>query len=520
MKNKYLIFTLLIALVTISSCKETWDEHYGVNGKKSDLNLFEYIESQPDLSKFTEMLKVSGYDTIINKPQTYTVWAPVNSALTDLDLNDTLMVRNVVKNHISRFSNPTSGIDQKVISVLSSKYLIFQKTETGYTYGGKKLLEANTSTANGILHKVDGYVTYTDNIWEFIGSAPGLDSLRNYLYAQSIRFFDQEASVEIGTNSQNLAIYDSVIIFSNPILDRIGKLHLEDSLYAAILPTNSAWTQIYKSIESKYETFKDVVGEKKRLYTQAAIVDNLVFRMKDRSVDPANADSLISSTGSVFRQSGYLFQNANRINLSNGLAYITDSLRFKPEDSWQKPIKVEAENSNYGRSYANTNLSTRYSFGTGYTVSEDKFLVSEPSSSTTQNSVTFPIPNVLSGKYRIYCVFVPTSIVKQEDSRRYKVKFFLSFLKKETGTVLESPIVKNAIGGAGSKATEYTTDSLTTTKMFVAECAFPYCNLYTKESTAADITTKLRIENATLTKDINKYDRNLRIDYIIFEPVH
>lgn len=519
MKHKYLIFTLLIAVVTITSCRETWDEHYGMNGKKSDLNLLEYIESQPDLSKFSEMLKISGYDTIINKSQTYTVWAPVNSSLADLDLNDTKAITNIVKNHISRFSNPTSGIDSKIISMVSKKYLTFRKADAGFTFGGKTLVEANTATVNGILHKVDGYVTYTNNIWEFIGNTPGLDSLRNYLYSQSIRYFDQEASIEIGTDSQNLAIYDSVIIFSNPVLDKIGQLHLEDSLYAAILPTNTAWKQVYNSIKSKYKTVTNDGGVKQRLYTQSAIVENMIFRMKDRNFDPIIADSLVSSIGSVFKQSGDLFLNSTKYSLSNGLAYVTDSLRYKPEESWQKPIRIEAENSNYGRSFANTNLATKYSFGTSYNVSEDKFLVSEPTSTATQNSVIFPIPNVLSGKYKISCVFVPSSIVNADDARLYQTKFYLSYINSK-GVPTESAIVKNKVSAIpGQVATTYTTDSLVITKMFVAEFTFPFCNLLTKESTVSEITTKLKIENAAPTNKPDFYDRDLRIDYIILEPV-
>lgn len=520
MKHKFLIFTLLIAVVTVTSCRETWDEHYGIsNGKKTDLNLFQYIESQSDLSKFTEMLKISGYDTIINMPQTYTVWAPVNSALSGLDLTDTVAVTNIVRNHISRFAIPTSGIDSRIISTLSKKYLTFKKTEAGYTFSDKNLLEANTSAANGIVHKVDGYVAYTNNIWEFIGNTPGLDSLKNYLYSQSIRYFDKDASVEIGTNSQNLAVYDSVIIFSNPILDKIGQLHLEDSLYATILPNNTAWTKVYNSIKEKYKTFPNDGGVKQRLYTQAAIVDNLVFRMKNRNFDPVVEDSLVSSVGSIFKQSNYLFQNSTKHILSNGLAYVTDSLRYKPAESWQKPIKIEAESSAYGLTYVNTNLSTKYSFGTGYDVSENKFLVSEPNATNSQNAVTFPIPNVLSGKYRISCVFVPSSISIADDARPCQVKFSLSYLNA-SGKPTEGPVVaNNVVGSAGSKAFTFVTDPFVTTKVFVAEFTFPFCNLYTKQSTVADITTKLKIENATLTKDINKYDRTLRIDYIILEPV-
>jgi hypothetical protein len=322
----------------------------------------------------------------------------------------------------------------------------------------------------------------------------------------------------------NQAVYDSVIIFSNPILDKIGQLQIEDSTFAAILPTNTAWTKVYNKIKSNYKTLaKDGGAAQQRLNTQWAIVRNMVFRFKDTSVEPTMFDSLFSTTGSLFRPSAYLFDGTTKHNLSNGFAYVTDSLRFKAEDSWQQPIKIEAENSSYGRSYLYSTLYVRSGLGTGFGVSQNKYLVCEPTtvSKSTPNSVTFPIPNTLSGKYKIYCVFAPSSIVAATDIRPYKVKFSLSYLNSLGVQVNNAAVTsKNTISTAvGAIAAIFTTNPSVITKMYVAQFEFPYCNLYTSKSVLADITVKLKVESATLITETAAYDPTLRIDYVILEPV-
>lgn len=525
MKYKYLIINLLLGIVFFTSCNDAWEEHYSSSvGIKSNLRLYDYINSQPDLSTFAKMLKIAGYDIVLNKPQAYTVWAPVNTGLTNIDLKDTTLVTDIVKNHISRFSYPTTGINSKTIYMLDQKLLLFEKTQTGFTFGGKKLLQANTATFNGILHKIDGYVPYLTNIWEFIGKTSGLDSLRAYLYSQNTSIFDQANSVEIGTNSQNQAVYDSVIIFSNPILDKIGHIQLEDSTFSAILPNNTAWIKVYNLIKSNYNTLpKDGGAAQQRLNTQYALVRNLVFKSKDMLTEPIVYDSLISTTGTVFRPSSYLFDGSAKNILSNGFAYVTDSLRFNAVNSWQKPIIVEAENSSYGRSYLYSSLSIRSSLGSTYNVSHNQFLVCEPTtvSSTTQNSVSFPIPNTLSGKYNISCVFAPSSIVSAADIRAYKARFYLSYVNGAGKQITDGAVTStNGISTVqGAKAGIFTTNSSAMTKMFVTQFSFPYCNLYTTKSAITDITVKLKVENASVITETVNFDRTLRIDYIILEPV-
>lgn len=525
-KNKWLILAG-VGLVLASACTETWDEHYIQPSTESVSNktITDYISETPELSEFSKMLKISGYDSILSRPQTYTVWAPVNAALSGINFLDTAQVTNIVSNHISRFSYPTSNLTSKVIYMQARKFITFSRSTDGFKFGGFNLLPAgsNVAASNGIVHQLNGYVPYMDNLWEYILKAPDLDSLRAFLNSQSEYLFDAKKSVEIGTNEFGQAVYDSVITFNNPILERIGKMHLEDSVYTALLPTNKAWKDAYNKVKSNYKTLlADGGAAKQRYYSQRALVNNLIFRTA--LSNPSSLDSLVSTTGSNFSSPGYLFTNSTPVNLSNGIAYRTDSLRFKSSESWQQPIRLEAEYSSYGRSYNFANLFVRSSLGSIFDgkVSDSKYLLVEPTtvSNTTMSAVTFPIPNTLSGKYNIYCVTVPPTVVEGQAAKAYRLKFYLTYLNNNGNPVVEAPIdAANKLMVPGRVGAIFTSDDKEITKMFVTQYEFPYCNLLEEGDPSSKITIKLKVENATKITETVKYSRSLRIDYLILEPV-
>ena len=526
-KISYIFICSMLLIVSLASCNDVWDKHYQTVDVKnnSELSLYAYMQTQPELSKFCEMLRAAGYDAILSKPNTYTVWAPINAALSSVNLADKTLVKEIVENHISRFAYPTSGLSSEFVYMLADKFVVFKRNGAGFNFGGKDILidKSNVATSNGVLHLLNGYVPYTSNIWEFIGKTAGLDSLRTYLYEQSKYEFIPEASVEIGTNEYGQAIYDSVIKFTNPVLAKIGAIHLEDSIYTAILPNNTAWIKAYNKIKNNYKTFGAGGEGLQRLNTQWAIVTNLIF--KKEIADPATLDSLVSTTGNVFKSPNYLFENSIANKLSNGYAYVTDSIRFKAEDSYQQKVKVEAENSSYGRSSAYANLYIRSSLGSAFNsnVSDNKYLMVEANtvSVSTQNSVSFPIPNTLSGKYNIYCVFAPSSIANVADHRSYKYKFYFSYMGSDGKQVTDATIdSKNTVvNKAGSLAATFTSQPDVINKVFVTQFTFPYCNSYTKGDAPATITTRLKVENAARITESVLFDRSLRIDYIVLEPV-
>ncbi len=118
MKQLKYLFLIFGVILVFTSCleneekKEKFRRPNWLAGK-----LFDQVESQPDLSLFSEALKITGYDTIINTSGSYTVFAPTNTAFEDFfasnpqyggDINgiEKTELLNIVKYHI--IQNPWS----------------------------------------------------------------------------------------------------------------------------------------------------------------------------------------------------------------------------------------------------------------------------------------------------------------------------------------------------------------------------------------------------------------------------
>lgn len=135
------------------------------------------------------------------------------------------------------------------------------------------------------------------------------------------------------------------------------------------------------------------------------------------------------------------------------------------------------------------------------------------------SSVTFPIPNTLSGKYNVYCVLVPGTIVEGAAPKANKVKFYLSYLNNSGTQINDAPIdAANKISTPGRVAAIFTSEDATISKMFVTQVEFPYCNILEENDPSSMITIKLKVENATRITETVRFNRSLRIDYILLEP--
>jgi uncharacterized surface protein with fasciclin (FAS1) repeats len=72
---------LSICTLGFVSCSDAWEEHYATQpAQKSEQTLYQYIRTQAELSKFAALLEATGYDSVLSRTQTYTVWAPLNAA--------------------------------------------------------------------------------------------------------------------------------------------------------------------------------------------------------------------------------------------------------------------------------------------------------------------------------------------------------------------------------------------------------------------------------------------------------
>jgi hypothetical protein len=504
--KSYLFLSVVIVLLLAVACTKEWDDHYDAcSFDLPDKTVTEFIKAQTDLSTFSKMLEISGYDDVLNASQSYTVWAPKNDALAGIDINDTELVKKTVQNHIARSRITTSGIDNTFIKMLNSKYVSFSKMQSGYAFGDNNITIANQPAKNGLIHIIDGYTPYVNNLWEYLGKTEGLDSLREYIYGQSTKVFDAENSIEIGANEDGQVIYDSVFVIWNPVLERLGAIDVEDSIYTAIMPDNNAWNEAYPRIKN-YFNFPNDAGStaRQRDMTRFTLIQDMLYR--GRISEPEKLDSVTSTYGNVFHNPAEIFKGLDYEALSNGLAYVTDKMPFADTSSFFKEIRVEAEQS-FGRTNTGSNIFNRSSYGTEFTASDNYYILVDPTS--TEPAVEFSIPNTLSAKYNIYCVFMPAKIVDPISPKPSKAKFQLTYIRRASGSTFIKRVTpeNNVVNPEGI------------TKMFVDQFDFEFANVVDAEYNRVAVKLEVSSNVSSQEEQSGNYTRTMRIDCIILEPV-
>src|ERR1044072_8774315 len=101
--KRYKLIVALLFAVVISGCIK-WKDVESLSDPESGYDLYQRIQSMPELSSFAELLSKTGYHQLIATSKNYTVFAPVNEALASLDpsvLNDTAKLRLYVGNLIT-----------------------------------------------------------------------------------------------------------------------------------------------------------------------------------------------------------------------------------------------------------------------------------------------------------------------------------------------------------------------------------------------------------------------------------
>ena len=124
MKRKNIVFKALtcgLASLAFTACTDTWETHYQ---PKPELNatetLWELIEADPELTKFAEFAKATGYDEVLSQNRFYTVWAPVNDAeffvgkenLDWAEVSDSMLEvfkYEFIENHIADYNHTATG---------------------------------------------------------------------------------------------------------------------------------------------------------------------------------------------------------------------------------------------------------------------------------------------------------------------------------------------------------------------------------------------------------------------------
>ena len=533
--NKYIILALLFVGCFSYSCKDTYDEHYKNEDRSlSDKTLMELIVENDQLSVFSKLIEIAAYDTLLSSNQTFTVWAPLNESLSDIQLESISKedAQQIVSNHVARFNNSTVTPDTRMIRMRANKTYSFSRG--GAYFGESKIAEGDILAKNGILHTIETRIPYYYNIYEYILSNPNTSKLADFFRSLEEEIFNEELSVPIDLNENGQTVYDTVTTFYNRLFDAkysfgmidlgLGQIYQEDSLYTMLVPTNDAWDAAYARISPYFQSIggQTYVDSLRNLQTSLAILEDLIYRGR---IENPTSNDLVSTSPSYIYNTVELFSGTEKIQASNGLIFQANDLRYDNTQTWHKWINVESDEAQGRVLSANTQITTRTVEGDlGVAVSGSSYLYVVGSTPSAQPGVTFEIPNVLSGRYDIYVDFIPLYLDPLgNEGEKTKFQFELAHID------LDGKEVKKHINSADLVSS----DILRTELKIFSDYQFPVSNYYDRlwEGDYLDglytiedrkFTTKLLVRTNVSNTELNSgaYARKFCIDRIIFVPVH
>jgi len=307
------------------SCTDKWDDHYDGQATAeygmSDNTLWQAIKDNPQLSNFASVIEDCGFDRTLNSAQVLTVFAPTNDCFSKeqaqaliaqyrteknngtLESDNTVM-KEFIQNHVALFNHSVSDHTNDSIRMMNGKKLSLLNNKLG----NASFLSKNALYSNGILFTVDHTVEFLPNVFEYIRKDPDLDSLRAFLYCGDplisgrsypqfyYKEFMPSLSVAGSIKDGKTQYLDSVFIQRNRLFNTLGNLHIEDSSYVFLTPTNDVWSRLVEEYEPYFNYPEGVDKRDSLVYrnTRLAIVEGTVFSRTFNS-DEAFKDSAMST---------------------------------------------------------------------------------------------------------------------------------------------------------------------------------------------------------------------------------
>ncbi len=571
MKSKTINGVLAASLFawSMSACTDVWEEHYqaekpiaGDSIVVTDNDLWKQIESDSTLTEFAQLLKVTGYDSLLMTDRVYTVWAPKNgsgfiddmSKLQEPSKEDiALWKKEIVENHIANVSVQANGMREKSkennIEMLNEKaYYLLGSPTAGYTIQEKPFLSSNVITKNGVLHKVDGYLEFRATIWEQLAKEPELSSLWEFLSKDYKKEFAPGLSVEGPIVDGEQTWLDSAFTTSCRWFYEIGYLDEVDSSYTMYALTNDAWSEMEKLMRPYYQYPEGSFEEEQS--TEEAI-DSLVHEMMCRHLVFSNTvnkgffdgvDTILKSNWYSWNRLTFKGEEAKALSngmiaekeLYNGKLVIVNSVNYNPFTCWHDTLRVEGESLSNAdeahKQYISANKENPV------TIHRDSLLYYSVSNHTvgvysvsgkTNPTFNFKINNVLSGWYDVKIVLLPPQLLSYADTTFVKPNKFWAYLS-HNGQNIDTDSLYTGI----NKNRYYYSDSSKVDTVHLGCVKIPACEYDLKNLCGKDPTLQLSIEskidfgNALFPKEGSKadksdwkYDNSFRIDQVIFEPI-
>lgn len=562
----------LITSVSLGSCSDTWDDHYeSLSGLTYDGSLLGYLQDNPDLSDFVEVVKASGFDKDLASNQVLTVIAPKNGSFDKqyyLNLIQNGRKKEVIdefiKNHICRY-NISMGAEEQTVTMMNKKNVKLGTISEG-TIEEENVDKMNVSCSNGVVHVIDGYLPYQYNIYEFLAKdwrdnytpaepLPALDengeavevelppyeTLYGYLSEMYVDSLDEPRSVSRGVDENGDQIWvDSVVISNNKILRRLDAfLYREDSTYITLLPDFDAYNRRFQGIKGlfnfnvSYNSDKAVRDSVQRYWAHYYSLCDLSYNMGQHQ-NIHTQDSLFSTAFSrwswpynvyynPYEAEGIMSSVYETIDCSNGQVCRVHEYPFDVYTNVFKKITLEGESRFYiyedGENQFTNKTSTSYNTvaNAADTISGSGYLHVVPAQSSRQTELTFQLPNTLSGQYDIYIKFLPYQVYAPEDTEHTNlpIRFRCSLYERNANNGAFPAYNRATVdfySNPEKKERNFQTDPNCIDSLYIGTYKFNYCYLNTTPGVL------FKIQSNVTSGVAKQFTKEMLIDKIVLIP--
>jgi uncharacterized surface protein with fasciclin (FAS1) repeats len=365
-KKQSVIFLALLLGLFLPGCKDKWEEHIQIQDPVLAENLLGQISKNPDLTKFAEYLNKTGYDQVVASSKTFTIWAPTNASMQNLDpviVNDTARLRQFVANHISNQSYFTSTPNPSlIIRTLNGKNILFTKNN----FEEAKITVADRYVGNGVLHTIDMAVIPKPNGWEYLNNSAS-SAQKTFMQSLNYTYRDSSRAVITGIDPKTgipILQPGSGYFSGNYFLQRTADLSNEDVKYTFVVLTDGAFSAEKAKISRYFMVNNPLATAERNAFVSDSITNwNVVkdLAFKGDYTIASLPDTLTSTDSTKIHLDKSAILETHKV--SNGVVFVMNRIDY-PMVRKIKPVIIEGENyvSNYGNNGTRSTITRRNPF--------------------------------------------------------------------------------------------------------------------------------------------------------------
>ncbi len=334
------IILLIVFVLMLSGCKDKWDEHYSQQPETVNMNVWDVIKDKSELSRFTDLMVKYKYDTLFQENNTYTIFAPDNTAF-DNYINSQVEDTTLLNYLISRFLLHPVDVEWKhKLQTLGNKFSTFGNNGGQPLFDGIPMTYESPIYINGKFFIIDQIPLPKLNIYEYISLTNPY--MKAYIDSQDSIILDREKSKPIGFDENGNTVYDTVAINVNKVEIKYFAFSEEyrNSTATLAFPQlenyQNALTVMAQKLGGNYSDYNDIPVKWQENILIPYLLDHGTFsNMLEPSefvpLDPLNKKRKYNMVNILGDSINAKYSPVNQYLCSNGIAYDYDN--FVVDDS-------------------------------------------------------------------------------------------------------------------------------------------------------------------------------------------